>query len=170
MNKVLNACSTSCLILASVSTHASISSLSARWCLVRTVLAVPQCHMCPGFFLLCPWFCMGRGRSWTAALALLTRCWRKQTSSMSLLCTSRASLSASKVCQCVDAWKNSSPEIARGLHAFNNQAYRGHAGDIQDSLTLFQQATAINPHNVSNLKQVSLRGLAGKGGGGACSW
>eukprot|EP00798_Chlamydomonas_sp_ICE-L_P026319 gene26319-17414_t len=27
-------------------------------------------------------------------------------------------------------------------------------GQIQDSLTLFQKATAINPHNVSNLKQV----------------
>ncbi|KXZ53232.1 BBS4 protein [Gonium pectorale] len=29
-----------------------------------------------------------------------------------------------------------------------------HRGKIQDSLQLFQQATAINPHNVANLKQV----------------
>lgn len=33
-------------------------------------------------------------------------------------------------------------------------------GKIQESLALFQQATAINPHNVANLKQVG-----GEGGG-----
>jgi hypothetical protein len=33
------------------------------------------------------------------------------------------------------------------------------AGRCQESLRLFQQATALNPQNLSNLKQASTRGL-----------
>jgi Bardet-Biedl syndrome 4 protein len=29
-----------------------------------------------------------------------------------------------------------------------------HSGCIQESLKLFQQATALNPHKIANLKQV----------------
>ena len=29
-----------------------------------------------------------------------------------------------------------------------------HAGLVQESLQLFQQATSANPHNIANLKQV----------------
>jgi len=37
----------------------------------------------------------------------------------------------------------------------NNDLMLSNAGSIHDSLDLFQQATALNPHNVANLKQVN---------------
>lgn len=44
--------------------------------------------------------------------------------------------------------------VSTGLHADTSCALL--SGLIQDSLKLFQQATALHPHNPANLKQVCL--------------
>jgi Bardet-Biedl syndrome 4 protein len=47
-----------------------------------------------------------------------------------------------------------SPPVGAAPHQHAHPVCWCHAGQLQQSLQLFQQATALNPHNIANLKQV----------------